>query len=58
MDGRGPRRLLVPQTECADELERSILQFHKERYEIGCFTIMANHCHMVIRPFDGHDLEV
>lgn len=42
----------------AEELHRSILHFHQERYEIGCFTIMANHCHLVIRPFDGFDLEV
>jgi len=41
----------------AAELERAILHFHDQRYEIGCFAIMANHCHLVIRPFDSHELE-
>ena len=43
--------------EHAAELWRSILHFHNVRYEIGCFTIMSNHCHLVMRPFDGFDLE-
>lgn len=41
----------------AAELHRSILHFHSLRYEIGCFVIMANHCHLVIRPFDSFELE-
>lgn len=32
----------------AKELHRSILHFHGTRYEIGCFVIMANHCHLVM----------
>jgi hypothetical protein len=39
------------------ELRGAILHFHQQRYEIGCFAIMANHCHLVIRPFDEWDLE-
>ena len=41
----------------AAELKRAILHFHDRRYEIGCFVIMANHCHLVIRPFDSCELE-
>lgn len=41
----------------ANELSRAILHFHGDRYEIGCFVIMANHCHLAIRPFAGFDLE-
>jgi REP element-mobilizing transposase RayT len=41
----------------AQELHRSILHFHQQRYEIGCFVIMANHCHLVIRPFESIELE-
>jgi putative transposase len=41
----------------ADELHRSILHFHGARYELGCFVIMANHCHLAIRPSEGIDLE-
>lgn len=43
--------------ECLDELHRSILHFHDHRYELGCFTIMANHCHLTMRPIEGFDLE-
>ena len=39
------------------ELHRSILHFNHQRYEIGCFVIMANHCHLVMRPFDSVKLE-
>jgi len=45
------------QPQYADELHRTILHFHEARYEIGCFVIMANHCHLVIRPFDDCELE-
>ncbi|MEZ6115054.1 MAG: transposase [Pirellulaceae bacterium] len=41
----------------ANELHRSILHFHDKRYEIGCFAIMANHCHLVMRPFESIELE-
>ena len=39
------------------KLHDSILHFHEQRYEIGCFVVMANHCHLAMRPFDGFDLE-
>ena len=42
--------------EYAQELQRCILHFHNQRYEIGCFVIMANHCHLVIRPFVPSEL--
>lgn len=41
----------------ANELHRCILHFHQQRYEIGCRVIMANHCHLVMRPFESFDLE-
>ncbi len=40
-----------------EELHRSLLRLHEKHYEIGCFVIMANHCHVVIRPFVGIELE-
>jgi putative transposase len=43
--------------EYGNELQRTILHFHEQRYEIGCFVIMTNHCHVVIRPFDNFELE-
>ncbi|WP_148071695.1 transposase [Bythopirellula goksoeyrii] len=47
----------LAQPEYAVEFRRTILNFHGERYELGCFVIMANHCHMVIRPFASYELE-
>ena len=38
------------QPQYAAELRRAILHFHEARYEIGCFVIMANYCHLAIRP--------
>jgi REP element-mobilizing transposase RayT len=46
------------QPRYAAELQRSILHLHEQHYEIGCFVIMANHCHLVIRPLPGFELEV
>lgn len=42
---------------CVEELRRSIFHFHLQRYEVGAFVIMENHCHMIIRPFDSVELE-
>ncbi|KAA1262313.1 Transposase IS200 like protein [Rubripirellula obstinata] len=41
----------------AKELWRSILHYHTQRYQVGCFTIMGNHCHLVMRPFAQIELE-
>ena len=41
----------------AAELRRAILHFHEQRYEVGCFVIMANHCHLVIRPLGEYELK-
>ncbi len=40
-----------------DALHRSLLHFHDQRYELGCYVVMANHCHLTIRPYDGTELE-
>jgi putative transposase len=42
----------------ADELQRSILHFHEQRYEVGCLVVMVNHCHLTMRPIDGFDREI
>jgi hypothetical protein len=31
--------------------------FQSQRYFASCFTVMPNHCHLVIRPFPGYELE-
>ena len=41
----------------AEELQRTILHNHTQSYQIGCFAILGNHCHLIIRPFDAIELE-
>jgi REP element-mobilizing transposase RayT len=41
----------------AAELSRAILHFHEARYEVGCFAILGNHCHLTMRPFQSVKLE-
>ena len=41
----------------ANELSRSILHFQDQQYFVGCYVVMPNHCHLVIRPNMGTDLE-
>jgi REP element-mobilizing transposase RayT len=40
-----------------DDLRERLHHFHSERYQLSCWSIMPNHCHLVIRPFDGFELE-
>ena len=40
-----------------EELKRSLLHFHQQHYELGCYVIMANHCHLAMRPFEEIELE-
>ena len=41
----------------ANDLRDRLHHFQGERYQLFCWVIMPNHCHLVIRPFDGHELE-
>ena len=43
--------------EFATELARSILHFQNQRYHVASYVVMPNHCHLIMRPFDGHELE-
>lgn len=45
------------ETRWAEDLRDRLHHFHEQRYQLGCWVIMPNHCHVVIRPFDGHELE-
>ena len=38
-------------------MRRAILHFHELHYDVGCFVVMANHCHLVIRPLPSFELE-
>jgi REP element-mobilizing transposase RayT len=41
----------------ADDLRERLHHFQGERYQLSAWVIMPNQCHLVIRPFDGNELE-
>jgi putative transposase len=43
--------------EFANVLAKSLVRFHGERYATNAYVIMPNHCHMVMQPFAGFELE-
>ena len=42
----------------AEQLEEALRHFQDERYFVSCYVVMPNHCHAVLRPFAGRELEV
>jgi putative transposase len=38
-------------------LTEALVHFQNQRYFTSCYTVMPNHCHLVIQPFEGHPLE-
>ncbi len=40
-----------------DDLQARLQHFNGEQYQLSCSVIMPNHCHAIIRPFDGYELE-
>ncbi len=45
------------QPPLAKILADALLYFQDQRYFVSCYTVMPNHCHLLIRPFAGYDLE-
>lgn len=41
----------------AEDLQARLNKFNGSRYRLSCWVIMPNHCHVVICPFEGHELE-
>jgi putative transposase len=41
----------------AQHLQDRLQHFNGQRYHLGCSVVMPNHCHLVIRPFEGQELE-
>jgi len=37
-------------------LAAALTKFHGVRYHLGAYALMPNHSHVVIRPFEGHEL--
>ena len=43
--------------DLAQLLADALLHFQNERYTVFCFAVMPNHCHVVVKPNDGYELE-
>lgn len=41
----------------AEQLVEALLHFQNERYFVSCYVVMPNHCHAIIRPLAGRELE-
>ena len=39
------------------DLQERLHHFQDVRYSVSCWVIMPNHCHAVIKPFEGYPLE-
>lgn len=48
---------LLQRASCAAHLEETLMHFQDERYFVSCWTVMPNHCHLLICPNDGWELE-
>ncbi|MCR9116572.1 MAG: transposase [bacterium] len=44
-------------TTLADEMAKSLVHFQNKRYVTFCHCVMHNHVHLVMKPFDGFELE-
>jgi putative transposase len=38
-------------------LTARLQRFNGERYQLSCLVCMPNHCHAILRPYAGHELE-
>jgi len=45
------------QQKWIDDLNERLQHFNGERYHLACSVVMPNHCHAIIRPYEGHELE-
>ena len=52
-EGLGSCRLKDPLA--AAEVVKSLHHFDGVRYELGCYVVMANHAHVILRPLDSSD---
>jgi len=47
---KGAGKCLLKQAAAAEVLVESLHYFDGERYTLGCFVIMPNHCHAILTP--------
>ena len=54
---QGYGECLFSNTQAAEEMSRTLLYFQDIRLHVGCFAVMHNHVHSVIRPLGEFQLE-
>ncbi|MFM8217824.1 MAG: hypothetical protein ACKOJF_02765, partial [Planctomycetaceae bacterium] len=53
----GAGSCLLRDPRAAEELAKAMRQHQHVRYFLACYCVMPNHCHAVVRPFGGEELE-
>jgi REP element-mobilizing transposase RayT len=55
---QGMGSCVLRRQEAAQLVASALRHFHGQRYELGCYVVMPNHVHLVVRPLhDGDPLE-
>ncbi|HIQ22736.1 MAG TPA: hypothetical protein EYH34_16045 [Planctomycetes bacterium] len=54
---QGHGRCYFAKPDHAQLLANSLLYFQDQRYRVFCYTVMPNHCHVLVRPLGRHKLE-
>jgi putative transposase len=50
-------KCLLRLPSCRECVASALQHFDGERYDLGDFVVMPNHAHLLVRPFDGQDIE-
>ena len=53
----GVGRCVLREPGVAGVLARVMHHLQNEYYFLSCYCVMPNHCHVVVRPYPGHELE-
>ena len=52
---RGSGRCWLKDPMAAKRVADALRHFDGQRYELGCFVVMPNHAHVIVRPLDGEN---
>ncbi len=47
---------VLARPECAEVVQRTLLHFNSQRYELVSWCVMPNHVHLLVAPYDGYPL--
>jgi len=52
---QGMGSCLLRERPHGDTVTEALYHFDGNRYHLGCFVVMPNHVHLIVRPFDQED---